>query len=63
MAEKPAVKLVGVDSNIFTLVGLATRALKRAGLQAEANKMTEEVFNAESYDQALSIIMKYVDAE
>jgi hypothetical protein len=63
MAEKPVVKLVGTDGNIFALVGKASAALKKAGMSEDAKKMEDEVFNSGSYFQALGIIQRYVDAE
>ena len=62
-AEKPTCQLVGQNGNIFNLVGIASRALKSAGLRDEAKEMTDKVFQAGSYDEALSIIMEYVDDE
>jgi len=60
---KPTCKLIGEDTNIFNLIGKASKALKNSGLKEEAIKMTEECFKAESFDGALRIIMKYVDVE
>lgn len=60
---KPACKLVGEDGNIFNLVGLASRALKRAGQAEQAAEMSKKVFASGSYDEALQTIMQYVDAE
>lgn len=59
--QKPMVKLVGQDGNIFNLIGIASRELKRAGQQNEAKDMQEKVFSAESYDEALSIIGEYCE--
>lgn len=59
---KPAVQLTGTDGNVFALVGRCSRALKTAGLRAEADEMTERVFAAGSYDEALQVMLQYVDA-
>lgn len=61
--SKPKCKLVGTDGNIFALIVKASGALKKNGMKDEAEKMTNEVFDASSYDEALSIICNYVDAE
>lgn len=61
--EKPKVKLVGEDGNIFSILGRASKALKRAGMEDQAKKMQEEVYASGSYDQALQIVMKYVEVE
>lgn len=58
---KPEVTLVGENGNIFNLVAISSKALKKAGMQAEAKKMQDEVFASGSYDAALVVIMKYVE--
>jgi len=61
-SPKPVVELINkVDGNIFAIVGVCSRALKRAGLPEQAKKMQDEIFACKSYDQALHIIMKYVE--
>lgn len=59
---KPAVQLVGTDGNVFALLGTCTRALRRDGLRAEASELTNRVMAAASYDDALQIMLQYVDA-
>lgn len=61
--KKPVCKLIGQDGNIFNLLGIASRTLKRAGMREEAEKMGKEALNTTSYDEALSVIMKYVEVE
>ena len=58
---KPKVHLVGEDGNVFFLLGLCTRELKRAGFCDEARKLQDEVFASGSYCEALSIMSKYLD--
>ena len=60
---KPKCKLIGADGNIFNLLGLAGRALTRAGLSEQKQEMLDRATNAESYDKALQIIMEYVEVE
>lgn len=60
---KPKCKLIGEDGNIFNLMGIASRILKRAGLEEEAKEMVNRIFKSESYDKALQIIMDYVEVE
>lgn len=60
---KPKAKLLGADGNIFNLMGIASRALKNAGLKDEATKMCKEVMSCGSYDEALATIMEYVEVE
>ena len=60
---KPVCKLIGENGNIFNLIGIARRALKEAGEPEKANEMTERVMQAGSYDEALRVIMEYVEVE
>jgi len=58
---KIKVNLIGEDGNIFNLVGIVSREMRRNGLEELASEMRNRVFNSESYDNALQIIMEYVD--
>ena len=58
---KPDCPLIGQDGNIFNLVGIASRTLKRSGMSTEASEMTNRVFNSRSYEEALGIIGEYVN--
>ncbi len=60
MCRKPVVQLVGQDGNVFNLVGICSRALKKAGLRENAKTMQERVFKSGSYEEALSIMGEYV---
>ena len=59
--SKPNCPLIGQDGNIFNLVGIASRTLKRNGLSAEASEMTSKVYKSGSYEEALGIIGEYVN--
>lgn len=58
---KPRCALIGQDGNIFNLVGIASRTLKRNGMQEESKEMSNRVFNSHSYNEALCIIGEYVE--
>ena len=60
---KPVAKLTGIDGNIFNLIGVASRAMKGAGIKEEAKQMQNEILKCGSYDEALQLIMKYVEVE
>lgn len=60
---KPRCKLIGEDGNIFNLLGIAGRALTRAGLTEQKQEMFDKVMKSGSYDTALQIIMEYVEVE
>ena len=58
---KPDCPLIGTDGNIFHLVGIAAKTLRKNGLKEEASEMTEKVFGSGSYEEALGIIGEYVN--
>jgi len=62
--EKPKCRLTGTNGNIFALLGVASKALRQAGLNAHMTEMQKRVTQeeAENYDQALGIICEYVAA-
>jgi hypothetical protein len=53
--------LLGGDGNIFAVVGTAAKALRRAGQADKAKEMTNKVMSSGSYEQALGIVLQYVD--
>ena len=59
------VKVTGLwdDGNIYAITGKASRALKRAGMQDKAKEMQDRVSAAKSYDDAMQIVMEYVDED
>lgn len=59
--KKPDCPLIGQDGNIFNLVGIASRTLKQNDMQSQAEEMQKRIFSSHSYDEALSIIMDYVN--
>lgn len=58
---KPRCKLVGTDGNVFALAGRVGSALKRAGYRDEANEFYGRLTNCASYDDALCLMLEYVD--
>ena len=61
MEEKVKAPIVGADGNIFNLIGISSKALKREGFYKEADELATRVMESKSYDEALNIIMEYVD--
>lgn len=57
------VKLVGEDGNVFNIVGLTTRALKRAGHPEAAKAFSDQAFECSSYDEVLQLVMRTVEVE
>lgn len=60
---KPKCKLVGEDGNIFFILGKVSRTLKECGKADEAKECSNRVMASKSYDEALQIILEYVDVE
>lgn len=58
---KPRCKLIGEDGNIFNLLGIASKTLKEADLEDEADEMASRVYKSKSYTEALGIISEYVE--
>jgi len=64
MNNKPTVKLVGQDGNVFNLMSICSRALKNAGQKEKADEMYKKITtSAKSYDEALAIMMDYCEVE
>ena len=58
---KPDCALIGCDSNIFNLMGIASRTLKQNGMADETKEMCSRVTSSGSYCEALNIISEYVN--
>jgi len=59
--EKPKVQLIGKDGNVFNLLGICIRALKQADQPGEAKELKDRVCSSGSYDEALVIMLEYVE--
>lgn len=60
-SRKPDCPLIGADGNIFNLIGIASRTLRRNGQNEQAKEMQDRVFSSSSYEEALCIIGEYVN--
>ena len=63
LTEKPKVKLVGEDGNIYNLLGICIKALQKIGAYSEAKEMQVKVAMSSSYHEALIILLDYCDSE
>lgn len=60
---KPTVVFTGENGNIYNLLGIASRALKKVSQRDKATEMRSRVTKSKSYDEALLIIMEYVEVD
>ena len=58
---KPDCPLIGVDGNIFHIIGKASETLRENGMQEQTVEMYNRIAQCQSYDSALSIIGDYVN--
>ncbi len=61
--DRPTVELTGQDGNVFNLIGLVSKALKKAGYGKHAKEMEERCFNSGDYDEVFAIFREYVIME
>ena len=61
--EKPDCRLIGENGNIFNLLGLAARTLRKHGLDSQADEMRDRIMGGPCHDyyEALNIIGDYVN--
>ncbi len=60
---KPACRLTSQNGNVFNIIGLVTRSLKKAGQPDQAKAFQTAAFSASSYDVVLQLAMDYVDVK
>lgn len=58
---KPDCALIGQDGNIFNLMGIASKTLRKHGMTDEAQEMCTRIRASDDYYKALGIIMEYVN--
>ena len=61
MYEKPKCPLIGQNGNIFNLIGIASRTLKRNGMSNESKEMCSRITSSGSYYEALIVIGEYIE--
>ena len=61
---KPKCRLNGENGNIYNLMGIVSKTLKEAGEPEKADEMVKRITTeVKSYDEALAMLMEYVDVE
>jgi len=59
--EKPKCKLVGINGNVFVIIGKVCDTLNKAGMKDVAKEFSSKAFDCESYDAVLCLCHEYVD--
>jgi hypothetical protein len=60
METKPKCKLIGMDGNVFAIIGNVKNALNKAGQKDRAKEFCDRALKAGSYDEVLSMLNDYV---
>lgn len=58
---KPKCKLIGEDGNVFNLMAIVDRTLRKNGMKKESEECMNRIYQCGSYDEALQIMMEYVE--
>lgn len=58
---KPKVKLIGEDGNVFNLLAICQKALKKAGYPEKAYELIGKVMDCKSYNAALVTFRQYCE--
>ena len=58
--QKPECPMIGANGNIYNLMGLVSRTLKRAGMGESVQEMLDRVKACGDYTAALGVLMDYV---
>lgn len=61
--QRPKMKLIGQDGNIFAVLGRASRLLNENGQSDQAKEMCDRVYQSGDYYKALNIVSEYVETE
>lgn len=56
-----SVQLSGMDGNVYLIIGLVSKALKRAGRREAAQDFKNAAMSCGSYDEVLQLAMRTVD--
>ena len=59
--EKPKAKVLGENANVFNLMGICSKELKRNGQTEQAKEMSNKIWACGSYEEALQIMGEYCE--
>lgn len=63
MMNKPKCELIGKDGNVFNIIGLVSKTLKKEGMVNEADEFLKKAYSSESYEAVLCLCSEYVEIE
>lgn len=58
--ERPDAAIIGENGNVYVLLAVSAKALKRAGHRDKALELKSRVMGCGSYDEALQIMQEYI---
>lgn len=59
--KKVNAPIIGANGNVFNLIGICRRELKKSGYYKEAEELGKRVTECQSYEEALNLMMEYVN--
>ena len=60
---KPTVVLSNEDGNVFNIIGVVMKALKRSGGKTLADEFQSKALSKGSYDEVIALCYEYVEVE
>lgn len=61
--NKPTAVLSDTDGNVFAIIGVAVKALKKDGKPELAAEFKSKALSAHDYDSVIQLVMEYCDVE
>lgn len=62
-AEGVTSRIIGANGNVFNLIAIVSRDLRKAGFLELEKEFKDKCFHATSYNEVLAIIQDFVDVE
>ena len=63
LKPRPKMELMGLDGNIFAIMGRAAKVLREAGMKGESMEMRRRIQQCDNYYKALRIVSEHVETE
>jgi hypothetical protein len=59
--DKPECQLLGLNGNVYVLIGAVKKCLRKAKLYDQEKEFMEKAFKLKTYQQVLTLIDDYVE--